>query len=242
MDIAPEKSADALERAPSAGACELPSLRVRPSARFPRKGWLPTTGPVDWIAQYHTPGIGFVLRRRLAWVAGQLPTSAGAVLEIGYGSGVFQYELARRTHRAVGIDVHDKGAVVRDQLRKDGIDVALLQASGVTLPFRDRSFDAVVVVSALEFMPDPGGCLAEARRVLHPGGRFVCLRPRELKWADAIFRALTGSSPEDEFAGGRARVQQAIATRAPDGRRLPRPRGVPRFLAPYELLVFDVPA
>jgi ubiquinone/menaquinone biosynthesis C-methylase UbiE len=164
------------------------------------------------------------------------------VLEIGYGSGVFQYEIARRARRSVGIDVHDHGATVRERLERDGVDATLLQGSGVALPFRDSAFDAVVVISALEFMPDPAGCLREARRVLRPGGRFVCLRPRELKWADAVFHALTGSSPESEFVGGRARVQYSIGTQAPDARRLPRPSGVPRFLAPYELLVFDVPA
>jgi len=235
MQTAPETQPRADER-----HVELP--RAQPATRFPRKGWLPTTGPVDWIAQYHTPGIGFVLRRRLAWVASVLPQRMGAVLEIGYGSGVFQYELARRARFSVGIDVHDAGPAVRAQLGKDGVDAALLKGSGVELPFRSDAFDAVVVISALEFMPDPAGCLREARRVLRPGGRFVCLRPRELKWADAVFHALTGSSPEAEFVGGRARVRLAIQTQAADARRLPRPAVIPRFLAPYELLVFDVPA
>lgn len=228
------------ERSRAAAPVELPI--GRPGIRFPRRGWLPTTGPVDWIAQYHTPGIGFVLRRRLSWVASMLPRRPGAVLEIGYGSGVFQYEIARRARRSVGIDVHTAAATVRAQLAKDGVDAALLRGSGVSLPFRDASFDAVVVISALEFMPDPAACLREARRVLRPGGRFVCLRPRQLRWADAVFHALTGSPPEAEFVGGRARVQQAIRTQAPEARRLLRPVGIPRFLAPYELLVFDVPA
>jgi len=236
METVPLKQPRAEDRA----RVELP-LSGRPVRRFPKRGSLPTTGPVDWIQQYWTPGIGAVLRRRLAWVANMLPHDLGTVLEIGHGSGVFQYELARRARRAIGIDVHDRSATVAEQLAKDGVRSSLLQGSGTELPFRDRSFDAVVVISALEFMPDPASCLRETRRVLRPGGRFVCLRPRELKWADAVFHALTGSSPEAEFVGGRARVQHAISTEASDARRLPRPSLVPRFLAPYELLVFDVP-
>jgi ubiquinone/menaquinone biosynthesis C-methylase UbiE len=141
----------------------------------------------------------------------------------------------------VGIDVHAAAATVRAQLARDGVDAALLRGDGVSLPFRAASFDAVAVISALEFMPDPAACLREARRVLRPGGRFVCLRPRELRWTDAVFHALTGSAPEAQFAGGRARVRQAIRTQVPEARRFRRPRGIPRFLAPYELLVLDVP-
>jgi SAM-dependent methyltransferase len=209
---------------------------------FPRKGRLPTTGPVDWIAQYHTPGIGFVLRRRLAWVAAALPPRVERVLEIGYGSGVFQYALARRAGLSVGLDVHPHAALVRATLAEDHVHPALLQGSGVALPFRDRTFDAIVVISALEFVPDPAACLRECRRILRPGGRLVCVRPRELRWADTIFRVLTGSDPEAEFTGGRARVEDAIRTEVPTASRLARPAALPRFLAPYELLVFDAPA
>jgi len=211
---------------------------VRPGG-LPARGHLPVTGPVDWAAQYHTPGIGFVLRRRLAWTAAALPTRLERVLDVGYGSGIFQYVLAGRPRLSVGIDVHPHASTVRARLAESGLDASLVRGSGTSLPFADGSFDAVVIVSALEFMPDPAACLAECRRVLRARGRLVCLVPRELRWADRVFRLLTGKDPEEEFAGGRARVRAAIASQLGDADRVTRPAGVPAPLAPYEVYVVE---
>jgi ubiquinone/menaquinone biosynthesis C-methylase UbiE len=137
--------------------------------KLPTRGHLPKTGPVDWIEQYYTPAIGFVLRQRLAWVSRALPKRFERVLEIGYGSGVFQYELGRRAHLSVGIDPHPHAATVHACLRKDGLSVEVMRGDGAALPFADATFDAVVVVSALEFIADPTTCLAECRRILRPG-------------------------------------------------------------------------
>ena len=141
------------------------------------------------------------------------------MLEIGYGSGVFQYELGRRAQLSVGIDPHPHAATVHACLRKDGLSVEVLRGDGAALPFADATFDAVVVVSALEFIADPTTCLAECRRILRPGGRLVCIIPRQLPWADAVFRTLTGHDPEADFGGARAKVQAALAQAAPDAQR-----------------------
>ncbi|MFI5366460.1 MAG: class I SAM-dependent methyltransferase [Candidatus Binatia bacterium] len=209
--------------------------------RLPKRGRLPKTGPVDWIEQYYTPGIGFILRRRLAWVSEVLPRRCERVLEVGYGSGVLQYELGARARLSIGVDPHPQAAAVRACLQQDGVPAETVRGDGGALPFVDATFDAVVIVSALEFVPDPAACLAECRRVLRPGGRFVCIIPRQLPWADAVFRTLTGHDPEADFGGARAKVQAALAEAAPDAARLPRPAWVPRALAPYELIVLDIP-
>jgi len=208
---------------------------------LPKRGHLPTTGPVDWIQQYYTPGIGFVLRQRLAWVSRALPERCERVLEVGYGSGVLQYELGSRAQLSVGIDPHVHAATVRACLRNDGLPVETVRGDGGALPFAGATFDAVVIVSALEFVPDPTACVTECRRVLRPGGRLVCIIPRQLPWADAVFRTLTGHDPEADFGGARAKVQAALAGAAPDAVHLTRPAWLPRALAPYELIVLDIP-
>jgi demethylmenaquinone methyltransferase/2-methoxy-6-polyprenyl-1,4-benzoquinol methylase len=43
------------------------------------------------------------------------------------------------------------------------------------LPFPDRSFDAYTIAFGLRNVTDTEAALAEARRVLKPGGRFLCL-------------------------------------------------------------------
>ncbi len=203
---------------------------------LPRPGHLPKTGPVDWIDRYHTPGIGFVLRQRLRWVLRALPdTRVGRALEIGCGSGVFQYELTARAAVSVGLDLHELLPTVHRKLAEDAIHPTLVRADGDALPFRDGVFDVVTIVSALEFVPDPAHCLRESRRVLRPNGRLVCLVPRQLRWADATFRFLTRRDPESEFKDARKRVMDAIAHVLPDASRQSRPAWL-GALAPYEVV------
>ena len=209
--------------------------------QLPPPGHLPVTGPVDFVAQYHAPVLGAVLRRRLGWVVAALPSPCARLLEIGCGSGILQYELARRAASVVGLDVHARLGAVRARTAADGLPNAFVQGDGQTLPFADAVFDAVVIASALEFIPDPLACLREVVRVLRPGGRLVALTPRELPWADQCFRVLVGYDPEADFQGGRARVRAAVTAALPGVRRERRPRPLPTALAPYEVLVYERP-
>lgn len=209
---------------------------------LPRAGRLTPTGPVDAVASYHVLGMGWVLRRRLRWVRDAvLKGRVSSVLEIGYGSGIFMYELSEHADQVVGIDVHDDAGGVRDRLAADGRHPQLTKGSGMELPFRDHAFDVVVIVSALEFMHDPAACLREALRVVRSGGRVVCITPRVLPWADRLYRMLAGFDPETEFQGGRSRVQRALADDTLDAQRMPKPAGLPRGLAPYELVILRPP-
>jgi SAM-dependent methyltransferase len=205
---------------------------------LPRRGRLRQTGEVDAVDRYYRPGIGWVMRQRLTWIHDALPAHPlSRVLEVGYGSGIFFYELNRHTAHLVGVEVHTNGAGVRRRVAADGITADLVQASGMALPFPAGTFEAVLIVSALEFMPDPLACLRESLRVTRPWGRVIAITPRVLAWADRLYRLLAGFDPETEFRGGRQRVQRALADPTLRAERQPRPRGLPRWLAPYELVV-----
>jgi SAM-dependent methyltransferase len=205
--------------------------------RLPAPGHLPKTNDVDAAEKYFSGGYGWVLRKRLHWVLAALPNGRlGRVLEIGYGSGIFQYALAERADQVYGIDVHELAPVVRDRLADDGITSLLARGDGVSLPFADGVFDVCVILSALEFMSDPGQCLREAVRVTRSSGRVIALTPRVLPWADRLYKALVGFDPESEFVGGRQRVQAALADPGLSARRRRRPTILPRFLAPYEVV------
>jgi SAM-dependent methyltransferase len=217
------------------------SIRGRSSLRLPPYERLQPTGPVDWIGRYGHFGPSMLMRRRLRWAADVLREDMRRVLEIGFGSGVFQYELARRAGVSVGIDIHPHAARVRRQLEEDGVTSLLVRGDGSALPFGANVFDAVVLLSSLEFIPEPAACLRECCRVLRPHGRLVCIRPRQLALVDLGFRLLTGVDPETEFAGGRARVEAAAHATLGEAKRFLRPRGWPRSLAPYELLLYETP-
>lgn len=86
-----------------------------------------------------------------------LPELRGDVLDIGAGNN----HLIRRYGRGVGIDVHDwgGGAIVVKDTRK--------------LPFDDETFDCVAFVACLNHIPYREDVLAEAWRLLRPGGRVI---------------------------------------------------------------------
>jgi ubiquinone/menaquinone biosynthesis C-methylase UbiE len=107
-----------------------------------------------------------------AWVCGQ---ARGDVLEIAIGTGR-NLAFCAADVRLTGIDVSP--AMLERARRRAaalGRAVDLRLGDAQALPFKDASFDAVVSTLAMCTVPDPGRAVAEARRVLRPGGRFLLL-------------------------------------------------------------------
>jgi len=91
------------------------------------------------------------------------------VLDIGAGNGWLARRLAGSFQvTALDVDGGDTGlAAIRDP--RVGRVTADLEA----LPLRAGSFDAVIAAAALHYAVDVGRALAEARRVLRPGGLLI---------------------------------------------------------------------
>lgn len=104
------------------------------------------------------------------------PTSR--VLDVGAGDGQLLRALRGRAHRGelFGIDPEPGQGVGRGVAE--------------SLPFPDASFDAVLFVRVLAHLADPARALAEARRVLRPGGRLVVAA--QGTWHLARLRSLGG--------------------------------------------------
>ena len=107
--------------------------------------------------------------RKRALLAGLGPT----VVEIGAGTGASAPYLDRGTWWRV---VEPNGYVPADLKRAaecHGLALDLHAGTAEALPFLDASADAVVSTLVLCSVADPVWALAEVRRVLRPGGRFV---------------------------------------------------------------------
>ncbi len=98
------------------------------------------------------------------------------VLDIGTGTGQYLAPLRERIPRGriVGGDL--AMGMLRD-LRAKGVpgDARLLNADAEALPLADESCDAIIASYVLFFVPDIPRALAEAHRVLRPGGALLAV-------------------------------------------------------------------
>jgi SAM-dependent methyltransferase len=117
----------------------------------------------------------FVGRRRI--VLDQLARFGrrGRILDLGCGTGGVLTHLGALGD-ACGIDPSPEAA---QYCHRRGLQMAL--GSGLELPYRDQSFDAVLALDVIEHVQDDIGLLREARRVLRPGGIAVLTVPA-LPW------------------------------------------------------------
>jgi SAM-dependent methyltransferase len=104
-----------------------------------------------------------------------VPSAQGRVLELGIGMGLnlALYDPDKVTS-VTGVDpAAELRAVAEAAPRDPRLSVKVEDGTAEALPFEDASFDCVVCTFTLCSVQTPNKALAEARRVLKPGGRFL---------------------------------------------------------------------
>jgi SAM-dependent methyltransferase len=94
------------------------------------------------------------------------------ILEIGCGEGMM---FDGSQTQPVQMDVSMKRAI-----RASGKGRFVVCADGYQLPFLNESFGVILLIAVLEHTREPRRILAEARRVLRPGGMAIVLVPNDV--------------------------------------------------------------
>lgn len=113
------------------------------------------------------------------------------VLDYGCGSGYGTHHMASCCASIVGVDVaNDAIEYAQEHYQARNLAYKCIEpAEQAPLPFPDASFDTVLSFQVIEHISDTGPYLSEIRRVLRPGGVFVCATP------DRTTRLLPGQKP-----------------------------------------------
>jgi ArsR family transcriptional regulator len=149
----------------------------------------------------------------------------GDVLDVGSGDGAAAAAIAPYCRSLTCIDVNERLVeAARARLGRLG-HVRAQVADAHELPFPDASFDAVLVFHTLTYAERPARVLAEAARVLRPGGRLVVLCLDEHQQSDVTARygeRHAGFSPR-AIRGMLSRAGLANATARVASRELKKP-------------------
>ena len=171
------------------------------------------------------------------------PDTLGRLVDIGTGTGRMIELFAARADSAIGIDRSSEMLrLARAKLDQAGVAAASLrQGDMYALPLDDGCADVVLLHQVLHYAHAPAAAIAEAARLLAPGGRLLivdfALHDREdLRQRDAHARlgfsdeAIDGwletaglaAAPARSLAGGELTVTLWTGTREPLSRRVRR--------------------
>jgi SAM-dependent methyltransferase len=125
------------------------------------------------------------MRRRI------LTQAEGRTIDLGAGTGV-NIELFPEAVSELVLAEPDPHMLkqLRTKLAASSVDASVVEAPAENLPFADDSFDTAVFTLVLCTVPDPVAALAEAARVLKPGGKLLFVEhvraesPGLARWQD----------------------------------------------------------
>jgi SAM-dependent methyltransferase len=123
----------------------------------------------DWIDWARAPGHDAFWAFRDSFRS-FLPPPGQATLDLGCGEGRVARELTALGHTVTATDVAPS---LLEAAREAGSARSYVLADAAALPFRDGAFDRVVAYNMLMDVPDMPASVAEAGRVLAPGGTLT---------------------------------------------------------------------
>jgi ubiquinone/menaquinone biosynthesis C-methylase UbiE len=172
----------------------------------------------DWPEKYdqwfETP-IGRLAREYESRLLLELvrPTEGERVLDVGCGTGIFTRDLLLAGARVTGLEL-SLPMLRRAGKKATGLPFFMVQGDMRALPFADGSFHKTVSVTAIDFIEDAGGAVAEFFRVTRAGGLVVVAGLNSLSpWAAR--RKAAAEEGHSIFRHARFRSPREMAALAP---------------------------
>lgn len=147
----------------------------------------------NWIAWTRKPGHDSYWHYSPAFFEELVPPPGRATLDLACGEGRVTRDLTARGHHVTSVDA---SASLLAAAREADPAGTYLHANANALPLDDATFDLVVVYNALMDFDDMPGGVAEAARVLEPGGH-LCVSITHPVTNDA--GAFASDSPDAPF-------------------------------------------
>jgi len=146
---------------------------------------------VDFLSSSFSLGFDNLWRRKAVLLSGV--QKGDRVLDVCTGTGKLAILLARKVGSGgtvTGIDFCEE-MLNRARKKTNGhhSNLSYIISDAKRLPFPDNSFDAVTVAFGMRNIPDTILALQELKRVLKPGGKFICLEltKPQVRWFKSLY-------------------------------------------------------
>lgn len=179
---------------------------------LPDKNLLKKTGEVDYFDWNYKFPIKYIQLYRFKRIIKLLGKSKfSKLLEVGTGSGVFLPELSKHCEYLYACDIHDDFENIDALCQEYGIKNYNLSKQSIdNTNFPDESFDAIVAVSVLEFVPDIQKAVSEIKRIMKKDGVFITICPMESSLLDFFLALYTRKPPKEESGDSRKKVSKIL--------------------------------